>query len=485
MRFTTKHILVVGLILFVITAFTSKGYHHSDEHWQLLEFANFKLGRSPKYNLASEYGKEMRSAFQPGIAYVVIQCAERLGIKNPFDIALILRLISVVFAWLALSVVVLKSKNFGVSLTNQKLLACLSMLLWFIPYTACRFSNENWSGFLFCLGVVMLLKDREIKKMEFLLAGTLVGLSYLCRFQIAFAIVGLFIWLLFVKKVKFHSIALFMLGLLLIMFLGVELDKWFYGHYTFTAYHYYYANIVEGVAASFGVSPWWYYLKMILESAAAPLSVVLILGYFYSFFYTKTHLVHLVVFFFLVGHSIVGHKELRFLFPMIYFLPLILTLGYQGLQNNWSAVIKLKWVNIFFKLIVIENMILLLAIVFFKPAEETISFDQYVYELASNHAVTIFYAKDDPYKFGDQRQYFYYPQGLRLKKIENQARLNEYKKQNPSQLLLLYDPHFYPAEEIKMYIGQPVFKTFPEWVTNFNIGNWLGRAKSWSLYSVK
>jgi len=128
----------------------------------LLEFANFKSGRSPEHSLASEYRKEMRSAFQPAVAYAAIILCESVDIKNPFTIALVLRIISSLLAWLAFAMLVLSSRQLGIVESSQKMLVLVSLLLWFIPYTSCRFSNENWSGFLFLFRITCSCDNRKI-----------------------------------------------------------------------------------------------------------------------------------------------------------------------------------------------------------------------------------------------------------------------------------------------------------------------------------
>jgi phosphatidylinositol glycan class B len=209
MTISVKQILGIGLILFSITAYTSEGYHHSDEHWQLVEFANYKLGRYPQQNLASEYSKEMRSAFQPGIAYVAIQSLEAIGITNPFYSAFVLRLVSCVLGWLVLAIVVVNCAKLGVPEKHQKLVAIISMFLWFTPYLVCRFSNENWSGIFFCFGLLAIALNDSSSFKYYFLSGLLVGISYLCRFQIAFALIGLLAWLVFIQRASFFMLLSF------------------------------------------------------------------------------------------------------------------------------------------------------------------------------------------------------------------------------------------------------------------------------------
>jgi hypothetical protein len=50
---------------------------------------------------------------------------------------------------------------------------------------------------------------------------------------------------------------------------------------------------------------------------------------------------------------------------------------------------------------------------------------------------------------------------------------------------LIFDDRFEVSDSVKQYVGKQVFKTFPEWLKNFNVADWLSRAKVWALYEVK
>ena len=53
-----KFILPIGLLFFLCAAFFSKGYFHADEHFQLLEFANYALENQE--NPIWEYQEKIR-----------------------------------------------------------------------------------------------------------------------------------------------------------------------------------------------------------------------------------------------------------------------------------------------------------------------------------------------------------------------------------------------------------------------------------------
>src|SRR5919206_4106439 len=68
-----KYWLLIGLAFHLVAAYFNAGYYHYDEHFQILEFANYKLGRVPAESLAWEFHEKIRPWFQPAMAYVLIR----------------------------------------------------------------------------------------------------------------------------------------------------------------------------------------------------------------------------------------------------------------------------------------------------------------------------------------------------------------------------------------------------------------------------
>src|ERR1700722_19253897 len=88
-----------ALVLNISTAWFSLGYHHPDEHFQILEICNYKLGNTPIADLPWEFAAKARPGVQPFIAYCFISVLNSIGIFNPFIIAFLLRLIIAITGW--------------------------------------------------------------------------------------------------------------------------------------------------------------------------------------------------------------------------------------------------------------------------------------------------------------------------------------------------------------------------------------------------
>jgi hypothetical protein len=154
---------------------------------------------------------------------------------------------------------------------------------------------------------------------------------------VAFAIIGLGVWLLFVKKINWQSWIPILLAGLASSFVCVALDKWFYGTWVCTPYNYYFQNITNGAAANSGVSPWWYYSVMFFEQAVPPISIVLLMCFAIGIYLQPKSVFSFSILVFLVGHFLVGHKEMRFLFPMWFAMIYLFAIGLEFLLSKFSS----------------------------------------------------------------------------------------------------------------------------------------------------
>ena len=195
-----RALLILGALLCVIAAWYTIGYHHPDEHFQIWEFAHYKMGRIPASCLPWEFPAQMRPGLQPFLAYSVILTFEALGLTDPFLQVFFTRLVCGLAAlWVYWSWTKWLSKDF----TNPHSLRWMRLGLlffWLMPYLNVRFSSENTSAICFFGGLLLLLTTMDgspgRKPIGLITAGVLRGLSFFFRYQIAFAGVGLGAWLL-------------------------------------------------------------------------------------------------------------------------------------------------------------------------------------------------------------------------------------------------------------------------------------------------
>src|SRR5262249_16743660 len=129
-----------------LAAYFSYGFYQFDEHYQVVEFTGFKLGKTPESELAWEYRAAIRPWLQPGMYYVAAKALTAIGVENPFTLATAFRAISGLFGWLAVVSLMLSANVlFGPS-KRRRLALMLLAGLWLIPYLAVRTSGESLSG---------------------------------------------------------------------------------------------------------------------------------------------------------------------------------------------------------------------------------------------------------------------------------------------------------------------------------------------------
>jgi phosphatidylinositol glycan class B len=171
MNWTTRYIAYAGLLLFILTAYFNIGHLHSDEHFQLIEFAQYKLGNTASYDLAWEFHEKMRPSLQVWLLLFIMKVLSFLQVENPFTIALILRLLSAFAYWLVITHMnkLLVERYFSES-KFKNYFYLVSYFVWFVPFASVHFSSENFAAIFLLLGMFYLIKDHE-KQGNLLLTG--------------------------------------------------------------------------------------------------------------------------------------------------------------------------------------------------------------------------------------------------------------------------------------------------------------------------
>ena len=323
-------IIRIASLVYFVTAYQSEGYYHPDEHYQIIEFANHKLGNIEAQDLAWEYKARIRPALQPGIAWVIFQVLDYFTVRDPYHQAAFLRMISALLSVFAISVFVKLTLHL-VQPKYQRGYILLSYFLWFIPLIGVRFSSETWSGLFFLLSISVFLGNKEKKLWLYALLGILLGLSFLLRFQSALLSFGFIVWLVFVGKEKLNNIVIILTFILLTVQMGIFIDTWFYGEYILTFFNYFYVNIIADVASQFGVSPWYIICWYILKFPTLPIGIIILLAWVILSIKKPLNIFLWSVIPFILIHSIIPHKEERFLFPIVFFMPILLILAWQEL----------------------------------------------------------------------------------------------------------------------------------------------------------
>lgn len=473
-----KWVFIASALALVLTSIFSLGYHQFDEHFQILEFAGLKLNLTTSANLPWEYFEQMRPAIQPAIVVCLYNFTGLFGLNNPFTVAFILRLMSATLAFLGMLLLYKVYYKSISTYTLKKLFLFLSFLLWFIVYNGVRFSSENWAGTFFIIAFSLFFLAKKQNPLFFFYIGLLLGLSFIFRYQAGFLVAGFVGWLLFIKREKILNISILLAGVAVVTLLGVLIDRWFYGEWTFTAWHYFEQNVIQNKAATFGVSPWWKYIEQFTLQAIPPFSVLFVLAFIpFLVFRIKSPIAWSIIPF-LAVHFIIGHKELRFLFPIVYFLPIILITGIELIEEKYiSKFSSQRYFRIFLSVFYTIYLVLLL-IVCFKPADNHISLYRTIYN-NYNTPTTLHYISENPY-FRVANINFYKRESLQIKQV---ASLSEVESIPNGKNLIVFTNKDKPAAmsgNCKL-----IYSSYPDWAFALNFGNWISRTKAWYVYELE
>ena len=471
----------IVVLIFGIAAWRSEGWHQSDEHFQLLEFAGYKLGLNQAEDLAWEFGEQMRPALQVGMVYALHKVWGLFGPVDPFAFVFFLRLLSAagfvgVLAW--------AYRTFSPTLVTEggrRQLFWLSFGLWFMVYAGVRFSSENWAGICGAAAVLLGLKvdtNRTGSWVGWMLVGGLWGLAFEFRYQMAFAIAGYGLWLIVISKRLFWEISGVVTGGIFTVLLGTFADYWFYGGWTFAPWAYFEQNILAGKAATFGTDPVYQYLLYIVVQGIPPFGLVYLFGMLgFWWLRPRSPLTWLSVPFFLV-HCAVSHKELRFLFPLLPFLPYAVCVSWEWLlgRGRGCGAAWFRWGRVAFWVV---STALLLGYTFRAPIQE-IPAQRFVYRTYGEQT-TVYYTGRSLWQHAFVTR-FYRPVDLETIEVNRLEDVDCARVMGDCLYITTRNEGVEALAERGYY---RVYGGYPAWLEAFNFNDWMAKSRFYQIYAFR
>ena len=328
----------------LIAAWFNAGYLNTDEHYQIIEFAQYKLGYQSAAALAWEFPAHMRPALQPWLATIAIRVNHLLGVTSPFVIAFSLRLVSSLLAIAVSFELCFRCLGSVSSQWARKAGLFLAFFLWIVPTVHGRFSSENWGGIWLAAGLCCLLdaddawpSARARSLCLAACAGAAWSIAFYCRFQMAIAITGAGLWLLILRRRSAAIIPAIALSFAAGGAANEVVDHWLYGAWTFASANYFNENLVLGKAATFGTAPWWMigvYAAIVL---IPPFSLAVIALLASGCWSARRHVIVWTAVPFVVVHAILARKDARFLIPLLYLIGPWFAISVDGLPPRIHA----------------------------------------------------------------------------------------------------------------------------------------------------
>jgi GPI mannosyltransferase 3 len=462
------------IVVHLVAAWCNAGFLNPDEHYQILEFAQYKLGRQSAAALAWEFGEQMRPATQPLIAAGTMGLLQALGIVSPFLTATSLRVLSTLLGlWVSLELCLR-----CLPAIDRKWLKAValvgSFLIWITPTVHGRFSSENWGGALLVGGLCLMLDAAQAwptrRRNAIILAigtGLVWSAAFYCRFQIGVAIAGGGLWLLMVRRAPATLLAVIAAAFVAGSGLNEIADHWLYGHWTCAPCNYFMVNLIQGKAATFGVSPWWMVAVYMAGILIPPYSLGVLAVLTIGFWYARHHVLVWVAVPFVVLHAVVAHKEPRFLIPLLYVVGPLLAACLDALPPRLSAPLftwlSTPWGRVNMALWSGVNGLLLCAVILV-PVSDSYRVERWLWEQGLGGPMTVYTVGEAPYHLtGNTTSSFYRSKNVALVPIESAQPLDAAPVS--ASTYVYYRGAEVPAVVLARGACLPVLRTLPVWLT--------------------
>ena len=319
--------LGIGSALRLWMATHDDGVFWPDEIYQGLEPAHrliFGYGI-----VAWEFQEGARNWAFPGFIALVLKGCQMLGVTDPRTYVMAVRAVFGLVGVATAAATYQLARSLGAAAlaaaAGASIFAFAAPAIYFAP----RAMSESAAALLVALGLALALPPRA-RSWRLLLGTVLLALAVFLRLQTAIFGIGLVAVLALrsPRRPALLSLTTFAAGMLL--FGLTDLLTW--GSWFHSAIAYLNANLVHGRSLTWGVSPISYYPKVILTSMGP--AGLLMLGLAAAGLRRSPALFALAAVF-AVAHSLVPHKELRFLLPD---LPLLCALAALGLDqlSRWA-----------------------------------------------------------------------------------------------------------------------------------------------------
>jgi len=490
-----KNWLVAAIILHLLAAWFSVGHYHDDEYAQILNFATSRIGLDMQSQLMWEFEAGVRSGFQPFIAFVLSKATSFVGIDSPFILAFIYRLISAAISLFA-TVVFIRSIASEITSKNVfKWIVFFLLFSWLLIFINVRFSSEAWACSFFLLALGLYRYPSSATNTRFLLVGLYFGLAFLARYQMGFALLGFGLWMLFINKQRLSNIFLVLFAGVFALALGAGFDWWLYGEPVVSSWNYFkwhLSGLSGGGISSALPEPWWFYAYYSAVQLIPPVTLLLPLFVVCFWIMFPRHPITWLTVPFVLFHSYFGHKEMRYLFPLLPFAPLMFALVALKLDEKFLLLkrnfFKYAWVFIFWSSMLV-NAVLVILIISLPASKEAALWQNCLSPLSSeNESVLMVLDQDGSYSDpAELNMDFYNTNNLKIISVKDESRIKDVLSQYPDKKMLYASRKRNRSQELDDagLSHELICQALPNWILKININNWTSRTSMWRIWSVR
>jgi hypothetical protein len=340
--------LIGAIIIRLIAVIFSCGYMANDDHFETVNVAY----RAVQIGLLNDSGlmrwnavpsdKISRSPLYVLTLYIQMKVLKLMGISDldsmMYFIRFIHALLSLLIIWFAYRYIYEATESREYSFLGAAILSFHFLM----PYLSVRNLIEMVSADFLVPAVYLAYRgiSRDDNRLLFW-AGILAGLSWMIRFNTGLAVlpIPVAIWLL---TRKFRPVLAFIAGGTVMVIFSGYLDYLLLGGFGRSS-----VNIINAIIFPAGAPPiprpFWNYLVLILAVFIPPFSFYFLFSFFNRALIRKHLILFSAVSIFFLSHSLVTHKEERFMIPIFPLLVMMGAIGLYTLSKGKPAMIKSRF----------------------------------------------------------------------------------------------------------------------------------------------
>jgi GNAT superfamily N-acetyltransferase len=252
-------------------------------------------------------------------------------------------------------------------------------------------------------------------------------------------------------------------------------------------------NIVEDQAAQFGTHPWWFYPDALVQRSYGPWGLLFLAAALVAVVRQWRQPLVWGVWLFVLGHTAVGHKEFRFLWPLVPFTALLVVLAWQGLGEatrlrltTWARSRVARALGI---VVLAANGGMLLA-TSLMPAKSDVWVLQAVYDTwgGGQPICIIEGSADQLFRRNNYHEYtFYRSRGFVWVSPDSMAQRVATGQALPQPLLLTVNRKGLapPDTSLGWCHCHLAVQYFPPWMSHLNVNGWLDRTAQYVIYQCE
>jgi phosphatidylinositol glycan class B len=313
-KWTLAAVCALAVALRMAVAVVFPGFEHPDEIYQVLEQAHrlaFGNGFIPW-----EFDEGVRSYFWPGLLAGIFRAADRVWPGSYLlAVRLALSLFSLVAVWFSWAIL----RRFAGP--RAALLGAFLAAVWFeLVYFGPKAHNEVMGAHILLLGAYLVFPYFEgLRPARLIFGGFLLGLAFCLRVQLALVMAVL--WLALWTVNGWRRVLYTTLGAIVGAALAGFVDYLTLPYPYASIIGYFKVNIIEGVSTTFGHAPWHFMLAGFPRVWSGALVLFVWFGIEGVRKSRPMLLLVAMAAALILAHSVVAHKEYRYVYPA---LPLLL-----------------------------------------------------------------------------------------------------------------------------------------------------------------